>query len=121
MNIAEYNEKLARVEALAALDPEPNSPEGLLLLSLVEELQEFERVHFPFEITKEDIAEFRGGVPQQCDFCGKDTPPAQLEPEEAGDWACWHCLLKWAREDGDVREEAFWERLVKEAECHRTH
>ena len=69
------------------------------------------------EITKQDIALLRGGFPEECSFCGKPTPPAQLEPEEAGDWACWHCLLRWAEQDGNVREEAFWKRLVKEADC----
>lgn len=70
-----------------------------------------------FEITKQDIADLRGGFPEDCSFCGKPTPPAQLEPEEAGDWVCWHCSLKFAIEDGNVREEVFWRRAIKELEC----
>lgn len=65
------------------------------------------------EITKDAIAELRGGYPEKCSFCDKAVPPEMLEPEEAGDWACWYCLLKWAREDGLVREESFWERAIK--------
>ena len=68
-------------------------------------------------ITKADIAMLRGGMPPKCDFCGTDTPPEQLEPEEAGDWVCWRCLRRWAQEDGDIQVEAFWERAIKEAEC----
>ncbi len=117
---AEYKSKLARAEELCALDPEVNSPEGLLLLSLVDELQEYERANFPFEITKDDIAMFRGGFPEHCDFCGCPVKPADLEPEEAGDWVCHKCLLKWAKEDGNVAEAAFYERLIKERECPRT-
>jgi len=117
MNVAEYNSKLARAEELAALDPEPNSPEGLSLMKIVEELQEYEREHFPFQVTKEDIAMFRGGMPEKCDFCDTPTPHEQLEPEEAGDWVCWHCLLKWAEEDGRVNEAVFWKRKLKEVSC----
>lgn len=117
MNTAEYNSKLARADELIALDPEPNSPEGLALMKIVEEIQEYEREHFPFEVTKDDIAMFRGGEPQMCDFCGCPTPYEQLEPEEAGDWVCWNCLLKWAREDGRDKEAIFWERKLKEVQC----
>lgn len=121
MDSAEYNTKLARAGELAALDPDPNSPEGLLLLSLVMELQEYERAHFPMEFSKEDIADLRGGFPEKCSFCGRAVTPDDIEPEEAGEWACHHCLLKWARQDGNVREAAFWERFIKELECRRTH
>jgi hypothetical protein len=118
---AEYNSKLARAGELAALDPDPGSPEGLLLLSLVEELQEYERVHFPLMFTKDDLADLRGGYPEKCSFCNQTRDPAELEPEEAGDWACHHCLLRWAKEDGNIREASFWERCIKESECRRTH
>jgi hypothetical protein len=111
---AEYNSKLARAGDLAALDPDPNSAEGLLLLTLVTELQEYERAHFPLEFTKADIAMFRGGIPDKCDFCNQPATADELEPEEAGDWACHACLLRWAKEDGNVREEAFWSRIIKE-------
>jgi hypothetical protein len=114
---ADYNQKLARVEELSALDPDPDTPEGRELIGLVDECQEFERVHFPFQVTKADIAEFRGGMPAACDFCAQPTAPEQLEPEEAGEWVCWHCLLKWAREDDHMQEVAFWERRLKEWQC----
>jgi hypothetical protein len=117
---AEYNSKLARAEELAALDPEPASAEGQELMSLAESLQEYERAHFSFQITKHDIAELRGGFPTKCSFCDREVAPEQLEPEEAGDWACWYCLLKWAREDDHIQEVAFWERAIKEFECRRT-
>lgn len=117
---AEYNSKLARAGELAALDPDPQSSEGLLLLSLVAELQEYERAHFPMMFTKDDLADLRGGYPEKCSFCDKPCDPAELEPEEAGEWACHRCLLKWAKEDGNMREAAFWEKCVKETECRRT-
>jgi hypothetical protein len=117
---ADYKQKLARAEQLGALDPDPNSPEGRDLIALADELGEYERVHFPFEVTKHDIAEFRGGFPAKCSFCDREMKPEQLEPEEAGDWACWYCLLKWAREDDNIQEVAFWERAIKELECRRT-
>ena len=116
-NDADYKSKLARAEQLGALDPDPNTPEGRDLIALADELQDYERVHFPAMFTKELIADLRGGVPKECSFCGKPTPEEQLEPEEAGDWACWHCLLKWAREDGHIQEVAFWERAIKELKC----
>ena len=114
---ADYNQKLARAEALSALDPEPNSPEGRELIALAEELEEYERAHFPFRVTKLEIALLRGGFPEKCDFCGERVAPEQLEPEEAGDWVCWDCLLKWAKEDDKISEVAFWERRIKEYEA----
>lgn len=117
---ADYKQKLARAEELAALDPDPNSAAGRELIALADEVQEYERVHFPFHITKDDIAGLRGGYPGKCSFCERDCAPEQLEPEEAGDWACWWCLLKWAREDDQIQEVAFWERSIREVECRRT-
>jgi hypothetical protein len=70
------------------------------------------------QITKEDIAALRGGIPEKCSFCKAETLPNQLEPEEAGDWACWTCLHKWAIEDGRMIEASFYERLLKEAKAH---
>lgn len=72
------------------------------------------------DITKHDIAALRGGFPEKCSFCDKVTPPEQLEPEEAGDWACWHCQLKWAKEDDRIQEVVFWERAIREAACGPT-
>lgn len=45
------------------------------------------------------IVDLRGGIPAKCDFCGKETPPDLMEPEEAGDWACSDCVARWAEED----------------------
>ena len=128
MNADDYKTKLARAETLTALDPAANSPEGQELIALAEEIEAYEREHFPFEglevmkmtVTKLDIAMLRGGLPAKCDFCSQDMPPEQLEPEEAGCWVCWHCLLKWAQEDGNAREEMFWKRCIKEVECRHT-
>jgi hypothetical protein len=120
MNQAEYNAKLARAEELMALDPELNTAAGRELDALADELQEYERSFFPFQVTKQDIAYLRGGLPGKCSFCDRDVAPEQLEPEEAGDWACWWCLLKWAKEDDHLQEAAFWERSIKEFECRRT-
>jgi hypothetical protein len=114
---ADYKQKLARAETLSALDPDPCSPDGRELIALAEQLDEYERVHFPIRVTKDDIAMLRGGFPEKCSFCSRDVSPEQLEPEEAGDWACWWCLLKWAREDDHIQEVAFWERAIKELEC----
>jgi hypothetical protein len=40
------------------------------------------------------IIALRGGIPEKCDFCGKQTPPEQMHPEEAGEWACETCLKR---------------------------
>jgi hypothetical protein len=53
-------------------------------------------------ITKEDIADFRGGIPTLCDFCHQPRTIEELEPEEAGDWACHDCLRKWLARDVDA-------------------
>lgn len=45
------------------------------------------------------IVALRGGVPEQCDFCGSKPLPELLHPEEAGMWACEDCLRRW----GDIR------------------
>lgn len=120
MTPEEYKQKLARAEELSALDPEPNSPEGRDLIALADELEQYERVHFPMENMKGLIADLRGGIPGKCDFCLKPTKPEQLEPEEAGEWVCWYCLRDWAYEDDNMQEAAFWERAIKELECRPT-
>jgi hypothetical protein len=48
---------------------------------------------------REMIIALRGGVPAECDFCGKATAEDDLHPEEAGQWACIYCINKWAEED----------------------
>lgn len=50
------------------------------------------------------IVDMRGGYPENCSFCKKPTPPEELDPEEAGDWACHECQERWAKEDGGVRK-----------------
>lgn len=47
-------------------------------------------------ITARDlIIGLRGGVPPKCDFCGEEKPPADLHPEEGGEWACINCIERW--------------------------
>lgn len=48
--------------------------------------------------TRSLLMSFRG-LPSQCDFCGKEKAPEELEPEEAGDWVCWDCLKRWRAEE----------------------
>ena len=48
---------------------------------------------------RELIEDIRGGVPGKCDFCENETPDHQLHPEEAGDWACIFCILRWEAND----------------------
>ena len=45
------------------------------------------------------IVDLRGGVPEQCDFCRQPRPADELHPEEAGMWACIHCIERWEKED----------------------
>jgi hypothetical protein len=42
--------------------------------------------------TRQLIASLRGGIPDQCSWCGDTVSPDDLEPEEAGDWVCQRCL-----------------------------
>ena len=46
---------------------------------------------------RELLIALRGGVPLKCDFCGKETEPDKLEPEEAGAWVCWECYDRWEK------------------------
>lgn len=48
---------------------------------------------------RELIEDIRGGVPGKCDFCENETLDHQLHPEEAGDWACIFCILRWDATD----------------------
>lgn len=48
--------------------------------------------------TRSLLMSFRG-LPQRCDFCGKEKAPEELEPEESGDWVCWDCLTRWRSEE----------------------
>lgn len=42
------------------------------------------------------IAELRGGIPSNCDFCGKLFTEANYPtPEEGGEWACIECVTRW--------------------------
>lgn len=57
-------------------------------------------------VSWQDIVDMRGGVePTKCDFCGEDKPPIELEPEEAGMWACIDCIERWRKEDSDARQQ----------------
>lgn len=57
---------------------------------------------------KEMIADLRGGFPEKCDFCDKPTTPENLEPEEAGAWACIECVTRW-----DLCERHGWQPMTK--------
>lgn len=45
------------------------------------------------------IIALRGGIPAKCDFCGKETPPERMDPEEGGEWVCYDCEERWEREE----------------------
>lgn len=65
-------------------------------------------------ITKDDIAELRGGEPHECDFCNEPRSFKELEPEEAGMWACHSCMRQWHAQDvAEIREalSEFYSRL----------
>lgn len=48
----------------------------------------------------EMIAELRGGLPENCDFCCKQfTKENYPTPEEAGQWACIECVKRWQKQD----------------------
>jgi hypothetical protein len=40
---------------------------------------------------RELVADFRGGTPDVCDWCGRACSEDELEPEEAGQWVCTQC------------------------------
>lgn len=45
------------------------------------------------------IAELRGGIPEECDFCkGRFTEQNYPTPEEGGLWACIRCVTRWNNE-----------------------
>lgn len=44
------------------------------------------------------IIDLRGGSHEKCDFCGGTFPHEEIHPEEAGQWACIHCIEKWRKE-----------------------
>lgn len=46
----------------------------------------------------EIITEMRGGIPDKCSFCEQPFDERGAIPEEAGDWACYPCWDKWAKE-----------------------
>ena len=46
------------------------------------------------ELTPREIIEaLRGEPPAVCDWCGKQCPPEEMEPEEAGMWVCQDCFF----------------------------
>ncbi len=48
----------------------------------------------------EMIVEWRGGVPESCDFCGQPyNEKRQPVPEEGQEWACTECWDRWDKED----------------------
>jgi hypothetical protein len=45
------------------------------------------------------IIELRGGIPDNCDFCGQlFTEKNYPTPEEGGEWACIECVKRWEQE-----------------------
>lgn len=50
------------------------------------------------------IAELRGGMPEQCDFCGQPyTKERYPVPEEAQAWACSECWALWEQQDKEKK------------------
>jgi hypothetical protein len=48
------------------------------------------------------IAELRGGIPDNCDFCSQPfTKENYATPEECSNWACIQCVNKW---DDELKE-----------------
>ena len=46
------------------------------------------------------VAEWRGGLPEKCDFCEQEYDHNRYPiPEEAGAWACSECYKNWYGED----------------------
>ena len=51
------------------------------------------------------IANLRGGIPEQCDFCKQSfTEENYPTPEEGGEWACVECITRWEKELKDKNE-----------------
>lgn len=40
------------------------------------------------------------GMPEKCDYC-EETDANKLEPLSGGEWACWACLDRWAKDEDD--------------------
>lgn len=59
-----------------------------------------------YYITKENIAELRGGRPDKCDFCLANKPFEELEPEESGMWVCHECLERWDKAKDEQEDGA---------------
>lgn len=55
---------------------------------------------------KQWIADLRGNIPTNCDFCGEPRPFSQLHPEEGGDWACDECIERWEKAPKVTFEQA---------------
>lgn len=78
---AEYHAALTRVDHLCGIDPPGDSPEGRELRELVEVVEAYERVHFPFrQPSAAELQEFR-----EAEACGHlaeryETRPKAGEP-----------------------------------------
>lgn len=54
----------------------------------------------------EMIVAMRGGIPDNCDFCGQPFNQQRAPiPEEAGEWTCSECWERWEQEERDGRAE----------------
>ena len=51
----------------------------------------------------EMIYMLRGGWSDTCDFCGEKVGEENIHPEEAGQWVCTGCAVRWAKEDDDKK------------------
>lgn len=48
------------------------------------------------ELTPNDlrqmVADWRGGIPDRCDFCGLLKPRDEMHPDECDMWICSECI-----------------------------
>lgn len=51
----QYRELMPRVASYAAVDPMPDSRYGRWLLEVMPLIEAYERAHFPFKLTHEDV------------------------------------------------------------------
>jgi hypothetical protein len=92
LSTEEYHAKCKLLGELMLDDPEPLSDLGRELLALADEIEDYEREHFPDMFKR------------TCDFCGKVCDPHEIDCEEGDQWACFECDDRWAKEDGGVRK-----------------
>ena len=92
MDAEQYRTKLDALNMLLMEDPDPSTDAGKELLALADEVESYEREHFPNMFKR------------NCDFCGKTCQPNEIDCEEGDQWACFDCDDRWTKEDGGVRK-----------------